>query len=215
MSHPRVKICGHTHEEDVDVSVAAGADAVGVITEVPVDTHREVSPGRAKALLDRVPPLVTGVLVTMPESVEDALDLVERTRPDVLQIHGPFAPGAVEEVRGHVPVVKSVDATEPESARRFDAVANALLVDSVDPSGAGGTGETHDWTATGSLVETLDSPAVLAGGLTPENVREAVETVSPFGVDVAGGVETESGEKDHDAVARFVANATRRRVSAE
>ena len=214
MSQPRVKICGHTREEDVDASVAVGADAIGVITEVPVDTHREVSPARAASLLDRVPPLVTGVLVTMPESVAEALDLVERTRPDVLQIHGPFAPEAVEEVAERVPVLKSIDADEPERALTFDAVADALLVDSVDSRGAGGTGETHDWVATGSLVETLDSPIVLAGGLTPENVREAVETVTPFGVDVAGGVETESGGKDHDAVARFVANATRRRVSA-
>ncbi len=215
MSHPRVKICGHTHEEDVDASVAAGADAIGVITEVPVDTHREVPPERAKALLDGVPPLVAGVLVTMPETVEEALELVERVDPDVLQIHGPFAPEAVEEVAERVSVLKSVDAADPESALAFDAVADALLVDSVDASGGGGTGETHDWVATGALVETLDSPVLLAGGLTPENVHEAVETVSPFGVDVAGGVEAEDGTKDHDAVERFVANAARRRVCAE
>jgi phosphoribosylanthranilate isomerase len=215
MSRTRVKICGHTREEDVDASVAAGADAIGVISEVPVDTHREVSPERAKALLDRVPPFVAGVLVTMPETVEEAFDLVERVRPDVLQIHGSFAPGDIEEVAERVSVLKSVDAADPESARAFDAVADALLVDSVDPSGAGGTGETHDWSATGSLVERLDSPVLLAGGLTPGNVNEAVATASPFGVDVAGGVEAEDGTKDSDAVARFVANAARRRVSAE
>ena len=84
-----------------------------------------------------------------------------------------------------------------------------LVVDSTDESGAGGTGETHDWTATGTLATRLTTPVVLAGGLTPENVAEAVQTAEPFAVDVSSGVELTPGHKDHNAVARFVANAGR------
>jgi phosphoribosylanthranilate isomerase len=213
----RVKLCGHTREVDVEASVRAGADAIGVISEVPVDSPRAVDAERAAELLDAVPPLVTGVLVTMPETSEEAIDLVERTRPDVLQIHGTFSPEDLRTVRGTIarPVIKSVDAADPEAARAFDDVADALLVDSTDAAGAGGTGRTHDWERTQELVDDLDSPVVLAGGLTPENVAEAIETARPFGVDVASGIECGGGVKDPDRVERFVREATGRRVIAK
>ncbi|MFC7224241.1 phosphoribosylanthranilate isomerase [Halalkalicoccus sp. GCM10025322] len=213
----RVKLCGHTREADVAASVRAGADAIGVISDVPVDSPRAVDADWAATLLDAVPPFVTGVLVTMPETPEAAIELVERVRPDVLQIHGPFSPGSLRSVRKATgrPVIKSVDAMDPESARVFDDVADALVVDSTDAAGAGGTGRTHDWTRTRELVSELDSPVILAGGLTPENVAEAIETTDPFGVDVASGIEREAGVKDHDAIERFVREATGRRVIAE
>lgn len=211
----RVKICGHTREADIAASVRAGADAIGVITDVLVDSPRAVAPGRAVHLLDAVPPLVSGVLVTMPDTAADAIELVERTHPDALQIHGPFDIGEFQAVRSAIdrPVIKSVDAGDPDRARAFDGVADALLVDSTDASGAGGTGRTHDWERTRRLVADLDSPVLLAGGLTPDNVARAVETVAPFGVDVASGVGTD-GIKDHDAVERFVKWATRPGVPA-
>jgi phosphoribosylanthranilate isomerase len=212
----RTKICGHTQEKDVTASIRAGSDAIGVISDVPVDSPRAVSADRAAELLESVPPLATGVLVTMADTPEKAITLVERTRPDVLQIHGSFSPSDTETVREGVsrPVVKSVDASDPENARAFDGVVDALLVDSVGASGAGGTGEVHDWEQTRELAADLDSPVILAGGLTPENVTEAIETVAPFGVDVASGVESEGGTKDHDAVERFVRRAKETRAEA-
>lgn len=229
----RVKICGHTLGEDIAASVRAGADTIGVISGVPVDSPRAVDADRAAELLAGVPPFVTGVLVTMPETPDEAIDLVEHVRPDVLQIHGSFSPADFEAVREAIPqsVIKSVDATDPEEARAFDAVADALLVDSTDTSGAGGTGRTHDWERTRELVRRVDSPVILAGGLTPENVTEAIGTVSPFGVDVASGVEqpqgsrdarrdaarndgveSDGGVKDHESVETFVARAKRAEI---
>ncbi|MCH7659810.1 MAG: phosphoribosylanthranilate isomerase, partial [Euryarchaeota archaeon] len=132
-----------------------------------------------------------------------------RTRPDVLQIHGDFSPADLEGVREEIsrPVIGSIDASAIEVAREYDGTADALLVDSTDASGAGGTGETHDWERTHELATTLDSPVILAGGLTPENVLRAIETVEPFGVDVASGVESAGGVKDHELVERFVRRA--------
>ncbi|MDL5362251.1 phosphoribosylanthranilate isomerase [Halalkalicoccus sp. NIPERK01] len=207
----RVKVCGHTREADVAASVERGADAIGVISGVPVDSPRAVDGERAAELLERVPPFVTGVLVTMPDAPEEAVDLVERTRPDALQIHGPFSPADLEEVRETIsrPVIKSVDADDPQQAHEFDAIADALLVDSTDASGAGGTGRTHDWERTRELARELDSPVILGGGLTTENVAEAIDLTSAFGVDVASGVERDGGVKDHGAVERFVERAKR------
>lgn len=206
---PRVKLCGHTSAADLRASVATGADAVGVIADVSVDTPREVPVEDATDLLATVPPLVTGVLVTMPETVAEAVELVGRTSPDAVQVHGTLAPAEVAELceRVHVDVIAAVPADDPDLAAYAEA-ADALLVDTPAADGGGGTGRTHDWAATRETTAELDVPVVLAGGLDPDNVAEAVRTVEPFGVDVASGVESEGGVKDRDAVAAFVANAT-------
>jgi len=205
----RVKVCGLTREADLRTAVAAGADAVGVVADVPVDTPREVPVERAADLVAAAPPFATTVLVTMPAAPDRAVDLVRRVGADAVQVHGDLPPGdlAYLSSKADAPVVRTVDATEPETARRNDDVADALVLDSTGEDGAGGTGRTHDWERARALVAELDSPVVLAGGLTPDNVAEAVETVDPFAVDVASGVEHAGGRKDDDAVERFVENA--------
>jgi len=211
----RVKICGLTTEADRDAAVAAGADAVGVIHGVPVDTPREVDTDTARSLVAGVPPFVTSVLVTMPTTVEAAVGRVETVEPDAVQVHDGLEPAELGALSCRVSqqLVAVVDATADDIEAYADH-ADALLVDSVDADGAGGTGETHDWERTRELVASLDVPVVLAGGLTPDNVAEAVHTVRPFAVDTASGVESSGGVKDHDAVRAFVANATDGEVSA-
>ncbi|GAB3039880.1 phosphoribosylanthranilate isomerase [Natronobiforma cellulositropha] len=205
----RVKICGLTSVSDLELAVDAGADAVGVVSEVPVETPREVASERAAEILAAAPPFVTSVLVTMPETPAAAVDLAERADPDVLQIHTRMAPADLETVAEAtgLPVVLAVDADDLTELERYDGVVDALLVDSVDADGGGGTGETHDWERTREATAALDSPVVLAGGLTPENVTDAVATVDPFAVDVASGVEARGGVKDDAAVYAFVERA--------
>ncbi|QIO23731.1 phosphoribosylanthranilate isomerase [Haloarcula sp. JP-L23] len=202
----RVKVCGVTTPEDRDAVVAAGADAVGIIYGVPVDTPREVDEDTAADLVEGVPPLVTSVLVTMPRTVQEAVVRVDAVDPDAVQVHDGLSPTELGALSRRVTqkIIAVVDADADDLAD-YAAHADALLVDSVDDEGAGGTGETHDWDRTRELVETVDVPVILAGGLTPENVAEAVETVRPFAVDTASGVESSGGVKDHDAVERFVA----------
>jgi phosphoribosylanthranilate isomerase len=206
----RVKICGVTDEKDRDAVVAAGADAVGVIHGVPVDTPREVDAETAETLVDAVPPFVTSVLVTMPTTVQEAVKRVDAIEPDAVQVHDGLSPAELGALDSRITqtIVAVVEADAPD-IEDYAAHVDALLVDSVDAEGGGGTGETHDWERTRDLVDSLDVPVVLAGGLTSENVAEAVETVDPFAVDVASGVESSGGTKDHDAVERFVRNATR------
>lgn len=210
----RVKICGITREDDLYTAVAAGADAVGFVSDVPVETPREVSPDRAAELVAAVPPFVTSVLVTMPANPDQALALAEAVGPDVLQVHGHLAEGDVAYLasKTDAAVVMAVAAGEADLARRYDDVADALLVDTDE---AGGTGRTHDWERSRELVADLDSPVILAGGLTPRNVVDAVEIVRPHAVDVASGVESDGGVKDHRAVAAFVARAREQEATRE
>jgi phosphoribosylanthranilate isomerase len=203
----RVKVCGITREADLRTAVAAGADAIGIITDVSVNTPREVDADRAEALLAAVPPFVTGTLVTMPDSAEAAVRLVDRLEPDAVQVHG-LEPRRVAALHRRVPV-PVLAAVDGDDAPQYADAVDALVVDSLDEQGGGGTGETHDWERTRDLVADLDVPVVLAGGLTPANVADAVRAVRPFAVDVASGVErdAEPGRKDADAVRTFVQRA--------
>jgi phosphoribosylanthranilate isomerase len=211
MSRTRVKICGITTENDLAAVATAGADAVGIISDVTVETPRSVTIERATQLVAAASPFLSTVLVTMPDSVAAAVDITERVQPDVIQIHGEYNASELKRITGSVTadVIAVVDAEMPSRARSVAPVVDAVLIDSVDTDGAGGTGHTHDWTATAEIATMLDSPVILAGGLTPSNVKSAVQTVAPFGVDVASGVEDTGGSKDHDAVEAFINRATR------
>lgn len=213
----RVKVCGQTRKADVAASIEAGVDAVGVIADVPVDTPREVDVEAAEDLLAAVPPFVSGVLVTMPDSPERALDLVNAVSPDVLQVHAGMDVEALETLAGELqmPLLVGADANSSlQDLEQHARTAEALLLDSRDESGGGGTGRTHDWERAREITEAVSVPVVLAGGLTPENVGAGVRTVDPFAVDVATGVEESGGLKDHTAVERFVAAARQEAVEA-
>ncbi|HET7325029.1 MAG TPA: phosphoribosylanthranilate isomerase [Halococcus sp.] len=201
------KICGLTRETDLNAAVAAGADMVGFVCGVPIETPRELTSARAAALTEQVPSSVTSVLVTMPETPKAGADLAERVGSDAIQVHGCSA-GEIAELRERTDkaVFAAVDAAG--DLGQYAAVADALVLDSTDEHGAGGTGETHDWQQAGSVVADLDTPVLLAGGLTPENVARAVRVVEPFGVDVSSGVEEVGGVKNHEALRQFVEHAT-------
>jgi len=201
----RVKICGLTRGTDVDAAVDAGADALGFLVDVPVDTPREIDAATAATLVDRVPPLVTTVLVTMAETPTRVAALAALTGVDAVQLHGPLATDLAP-VRAALdqPVIAAVDPGDAHDA----TAADAILLDTPTTDGAGGTGTTHDWDRAATITADLATPVVLAGGLTPDTVATAVETVDPYAVDVATGVEATGGQKDHDAVHAFVATAT-------
>jgi len=213
----RVKICGVTSRADLATVAEAGADAVGFVVDVPVETPREVSLDRAATLAAAAPPFLTTTAVTMPGTVAEAVAVADAVGADALQLHADFDADGFATVREETraTVVAALDSEAGDRARDLAAadVVDAVLVDSASDSGAGGTGETHDWEATRALARELGDefgvPTVLAGGLTPENVTAAIRTVRPYAVDVASGVETTGGRKDEAAVEAFVTNAGR------
>jgi phosphoribosylanthranilate isomerase len=217
----RVKICGTCSETDLEASVAAGADALGFVVEYPDPVPWNLERDRARALLAQVPPFVASVLVTTG-SAGDVADLVSATTPDVVQLHGDETPARVERVVSPLPAgvrtlaAVGVDADEPVRAQRrrlreFEASGvDGLVLDAEAPDRrGGGTGRTVPWERARRLVEAASVPVVLAGGLTPENVAEAVATVRPYAVDVISGVERERCSKSPERLQRFVDAATR------
>ncbi|MFB6113588.1 MAG: phosphoribosylanthranilate isomerase [Halodesulfurarchaeum sp.] len=206
----RVKVCGHTRRSDVEESVQAGVDAVGVVVDVPVETPRAVSPETAADLLSSVPPFVTGVLVTIQERALDVLDLVETVGPDAVQVHAGLSQSELQTLARDVPIplIVGTDVGERDRIQDLAAVADAILLDSRDERGGGGTGRRTDWESAREIARSIDVPLVLAGGLDPDNVASAIDRVDPYGVDVASGVEADGGIKDPQAVRAFLDRAT-------
>ena len=213
-----MKICGLTREEDLAVAVAAGADAVGFLVGVP-SSPRNLTLERTKTLIKQVPVFVDSVVVTTPKSNEWLLKVCERLKPSAIQIHGKEQLNS-SEIRETVTItrlIKTVYVTEDalnekviEDLKTFDAV----LLDSFSKGHYGGTGKVHDWTLSRQIKEAVAPvPVILAGGLKPENVKEAVLAVKPYAVDVASGVEASPGVKDHGKVRAFVENAKEIKVS--
>ncbi len=196
----RVKICGITRIEDALAAARAGADAIGLVFEPK--SPRCVKPDQALSIVRALPPFVTvvGLFVNAaPDTVETILG---RVPLDLLQFHGDETPEQCR--RYHRPYIKAIhmrpEVNLPEQARRYTD-AEGLLLDTAAAHVAGGSGEAFDW----SLVPSgLDKPVILAGGLTPENVAEAVRKVRPFAVDVSSGVEQAKGIKDAAKISAFI-----------
>jgi|Deesub1362B_J571_1020462.scaffolds.fasta_scaffold01701_2 phosphoribosylanthranilate isomerase len=207
----KVKICGNTSIDDVELVSELGADLAGFIVEVPVDTPRKISLTQAEKIMEEMPFTTAGVMVIMPQSVEEALNMYMAVRPDFIQLHGNESPKFVRELRGLVScnIIKTIHVKGEESiaeAKRYVNYVDAILLDTPSPQ-RGGSGTTHDWEISRKIVESIPKPVILAGGLTPENVAEAIEIVKPYAVDVSSGVEAEPGKKDPEKVRRFIARA--------
>ena len=212
MRSVRAKICGLTREEDLAVAVAAGADAVGFLVGVP-SSPRNLTLERAETLLGQVPVFVDSIVVTSPKSIEWLVEVCERLKPSAIQIHGKeqLDSSKIRERIKHSRLIKTVYVTEDalnerviDDLKTFDAV----LLDSFSKGQYGGTGKVHDWTLSRQIKEAVAPvPVILAGGLKPENVKEAIRAVEPYAVDVASGVEASPGVKDHMKVRAFVENA--------
>ena len=212
MRNVRVKICGLTREEDLAVAVAAGADAVGFIVGVP-SSPRNLTLERAEMLLSQVPIFVDSVVVMAPKSIKQLVEVCERLKPSAIQIHGKeqLDSSEIREKIKDTRLIKTVYVTESalnETAIEDSKMFDALLLDSFSKGQYGGTGKVHDWTLSRQIKEAVAPvPVILAGGLKPENVKEAILKVQPYAVDVASGVELSPGVKDHEKVRAFVENA--------
>jgi phosphoribosylanthranilate isomerase len=199
----RVKICGITRLQDLHAACDAGADALGFVFYEKSPRH--VSIASAAALLRELPPFVqaVGLFVNAePAFIESVLQAVPL---DLLQFHGDETP--VDCARYGRPYIKAVrvnrDTDLLKCAADF-AAARGLLLDAYVPGVPGGTGERFDWTL---IPPNLPKPVILSGGLTPDNVAEAVQRVRPWAVDVSSGVEVSKGIKDAHKIAQFIAKA--------
>jgi len=209
MNIPRVKICGITRPDDGRHAARAGADAIGLVFYPP--SPRYVSPRRAADIVAALPPFVTTVGLFVDAPPEQIAALLEQVPLDMLQFHGDESPEYCAAFqRPWIKALRMRDGVDPRAeADRYGAAgARGLLVDSYVPGVPGGTGERFDWDR---LPADPPLPLVLAGGLDPANVAEAVRRVRPWAVDVSGGVEVlgvdgrrQGGIKDPGAVSAFI-----------
>ena len=198
-----VKICGITRTEDALEAARQGAHAIGLVFYPP--SPRNIEPEAAAAIVSALPPFVTPVGLFVDDKEEDVRATAARAGVRLLQFHGSESPEFCG--RFDMPYMKAVRMSPEvdllQYAGRY-ASAKALLLDAFSDALHGGTGQSFDWAL---IPSRLPLPIVLAGGLTPENVSEAVRAVRPWAVDVSSGVEREKGIKDAAKIAAFIRGA--------
>lgn len=203
----RVKVCGITAVADALMVSAAGVDAVGLVFYPK--SKRNLSMAQAAEICRVLPPFVTTVGLFLDAEADFVREVLAAVPLDVLQFHGSETPDYCRQFPR--PYLKAVGMKGLAASGGFAAYAErypdaqGFLVDSHAPGAAGGTGETFDWT---QVPQDYPKPIILAGGLTPENVAEAIRTSRVYAVDVSSGVEATPGVKDVVKVAAFMRNVT-------
>lgn len=210
----RVKICAIQNEEELEIAVNAGADAVGFLVGQRFTSGDFILPERAGRLAGMLPPFVTPVLVTHLTDPAEIVELIDRTMITTVQLHGGSKPDQIQPIReyvdnaGRIIVALHVGDVAGESlihAAQYENFVDAFLLDTYDPAAGkvGGTGKVHNWKISSEFAAKSGKKVILAGGLSPENVTGAIEQVHPFAVDVNSRLRP-LGKLDAKLAAAFV-----------
>jgi len=195
----RVKICGITRRQDADFVAESGADAIGMVFYPP--SPRAVTIAQAQQAAAGLPPFVSLVSLFVDPEKELVSQCLDALAVDIIQFHGNESPAFCEQFgKPYIKAVRMKPGTDLQQLAQTYSSARALLLDSYQPGVPGGTGKAFDW----SLIADIGKPVILAGGLHADNVKQAIQQVRPFAVDVSGGVESEKGIKSHDKISAFM-----------
>lgn len=206
----RVKLCGIASDDDARAAASARPDFAGFLVGLDYSSEDGVSAEEARRLSGLLPGSVSPVLVTHRTSVEAVAGLAVATGFRTIQLHGEFPPEWIPDLRARLPgavvwrVVHVEDRTAIARSGGIARLVDAVVLDTRTADRVGGTGHVHDWVTSAEVARTCGKPVILAGGLTPENVAEAVRIVGPWAVDVNSGVEDGAGRKDPARARRFV-----------
>lgn len=200
----RIKICGMTRSEDALAAAEAGADALGFVFYPPSPRHIEID--QAWSIIDVLPAFVTTTALFVNPEPGLVKTVIQRLKIDLLQFHGDESVEFCEQFeRPYIKAVRMQPGTNLADLSQHYASAQALLLDTYVKGVPGGTGEAFNWDWVAPLKRgDACLPIILAGGLTAENVGQAVQTVQPWAVDVSGGVEAEPGKKSVAQIQAFV-----------
>lgn len=211
----RVKICCIANEQEASDAITFGASAIGLVGAMPSGPG-SISDEEIYAIAQSVPPPIATFLLTSQQTAPGIINHHHRTKTNTIQIVDELTDRAYHEIREALPNVKLVQVIHVVGERSVDEAAelaehvDAILLDSGNPSleikELGGTGRRHDWSLSRRIVETCGKPVFLAGGLNSANVREAIETVQPFGLDICSGVRTD-GKLDLSKLEAFLVAA--------
>lgn len=209
----RAKICGITRPQDIQAAVETGADAIGLVFYEP--SPRNVSIQLAKQLAQLIPAYVNIVGLFVNATPEQVAQVLDQVPLDILQFHGDETAEQCQQIAQYnkrrwykaIQVKPDLDNLEIiQTIRQYQqAGASAMLLDAWHPELKGGTGHSFDWTQ----FPKLDIPLILAGGLKPENVEDAIQMTQAYAVDVSGGVESAKGVKDQQLIEKFMQGVQR------
>lgn len=202
-STPKIKLCGITRETDAQFAASLGVDALGfVLAESP----RRVDPHVVRKITLSLPPFVSTVGVFVDADMDSVSQMAAFCRLDWIQLHGNETPDYCKALNLRLlKAIRVKDRQCVELMAVYKGCVNGFVLDTYVKGQQGGTGKAFDWTLAREAGKY--GPVILSGGLTPENVREAIQAVCPHGVDVSSGVESRPGIKDHDKMRRFVEQA--------
>jgi phosphoribosylanthranilate isomerase len=200
LKRTRIKICGITRVEDALSVVESGADAIGLVFYPPSPRHIDIS--KARLIVASIPAFVTVVALFVNETDAMIRTILKQVPIDMLQFHGDETPEFCASFhRPYVKAIRMKENTQLDIEQLRYKEAKSLLVDAYEPGKAGGTGKTFNWS---DIPDELSSKLILAGGLSAENVQDAVHSVHPWAVDVSGGVELSPGIKSHEKIQQFI-----------
>jgi phosphoribosylanthranilate isomerase len=212
-----IQVAGIRSAQEAEMLIECGVDYLGF--PFRLDYHNEdISEKEAAQIISRLPQSVKAVVITYLDRAEEIIDLLKKLGVSAVQLHGNISMEEIIKLKSEMPelhIIKSlIIGRDPFSilldwVGEFAAVVDAFITDSYDPltGASGATGRTHDREISRKIVRISPKPVILAGGLTPENVKEAILKVKPAGVDVHTGVENREGYKDKDRVVQFVSEA--------
>ncbi len=211
----RVQIAGVSTLEEALALERCGADALGFTVRLPTGVHDELTETKARGIIAALPPFITAVAITYIDSAREAADLCRALGVAAIQLHGECPAREIELLRvvaPHLKIIRVVHVTGDGAvarARALERRVDAIILDTYDPTtGRGGaTGKTHDWAISRRIVDSVRVPVILAGGLTPDNVADAVDAVHPWAVDVHTGVEDADGTRNFTKMRDFIARA--------
>jgi phosphoribosylanthranilate isomerase len=211
----RIKICCISSIEKAKTAIEAGADAIGLVAKMPSGPG-PIPDELIRQIVQSVPPLIGAFLLTSETSADEIIKHHHRTNTNTIQIVDLLSVGTYSQIREALPSVKLVqvihviDSNSVDLAVRLSNSVDALLLDSGNPNlkikELGGTGRVHNWNLSRQIRDNAKCPIILAGGLKHENVRQAIEEVQPFAIDVCSGVRT-NGVLDKNKLICFVKNA--------
>ena len=197
----KVKICGMTNLKDVKVAVDGGVDAVGFIFYKK--SPRSVTMQEVREIILELPPFVDSVGVFVNETAEQINKIADHCKLDRVQLHGDESPAFCKKIRRRV--IKAIRIKDIQSLKKLsDYPVSSFLLDTFSKDQYGGTGKVFDWNL--AYPAKKYGPIILAGGLTPINVHQAIQRIQPYGVDVCSGVESQPGIKDHKKMKAFLKN---------
>lgn len=198
----KVKICGITNTIDAQLACDLGADAIGLVFYPP--SPRYIKPEQAEKVLESLPPFISSVALFVNAAREEIESVLQQTGIDLIQFHGnESAQFCASFKRPYIKAIRMKDGLDLYAVEKEYASARGILLDTYKKGFPGGTGESFNWT---KVPHDLSKPVILAGGLTADNVAQAVKQVQPYAVDVSGGVEAAKGKKDQNKIMAFVRN---------